>query len=339
MKIAIDIYNEKYANSWIEYCKSKDIPYVIVSLYDDHLMKMIEDVTHFLAVPTLGDRNTCEYAKSILHCLGQRGIKVFPNYESFWHYDDKVAQKYLLESIDAPLVKSHVFYDRRKAMEWVENETSYPFVFKLKAGAGSSNVKLIRTKFQARKQVNRMFGRGEVAVPSYFADLGTKVKNTRSSGNFLVKLQRAPRVIKKLIQRRSTTPREIQYFYTQEFLSGNEWDTRITVVGDKAYGFRRFVRSGDFRASGSGSICWDHKKIEIKCIKIAHEVSKRMGFICMAYDFINDHKGEPQIVEISYTFLPHAVNQCPGYWDAKGQFHSETKVDVQLLVLRNLLNK
>ncbi len=56
-----------------------------------------------------------------------------------------MAQKYLLESIAAPLVDSYVFYSKKEAIKWVE-ETSYPKVFKLAGGASSSNVRALFRK-------------------------------------------------------------------------------------------------------------------------------------------------------------------------------------------------
>ena len=70
---------------------------------------------------------------------------------------------------------------------------------------------------------------------------------------------------------------------------------------------------------------------------IAQEYSQRLGFDCMAYDFINDQSGNPRIVEISYNFVPDAVNECFGYWDVSGKFQQESAVNVQELILNNLL--
>jgi hypothetical protein len=60
------------------------------------------------------------------------GIKVFPNIHTCWHFNDKVGQKYMLESIEAPLVPSYAFYDQKEAMDWVE-KTNFPgLTFKMR---------------------------------------------------------------------------------------------------------------------------------------------------------------------------------------------------------------
>lgn len=48
-----------------------------------------------------------------------------------------------------------------------------------------------------------------------------------------------------------------KYVYFQDFIPGNDFDTRVTIIGDRAFGFTRNVRPGDFRASGSGNVGYD----------------------------------------------------------------------------------
>lgn len=51
--------------------------------------------------------------------------------------------------------------------------------------------------------------------------------------------------------------REKKYILFQEYLPDNEFDTRVTVIGNRAFAFRRFNRKKDFKASGSGEIDYD----------------------------------------------------------------------------------
>ena len=61
----------------------------------------------------------------------------FPNFKTVWHFDDKLGQKYLFESIKAPLVTSYAFLYKAGALLWA-NKASFPKVFKLRGGAGST---------------------------------------------------------------------------------------------------------------------------------------------------------------------------------------------------------
>jgi len=46
----------------------------------------------------------------------QTNIKIFPNYATCWHYDDKVKQDILLKNAGFPFVESHIFWDQIDAI-------------------------------------------------------------------------------------------------------------------------------------------------------------------------------------------------------------------------------
>jgi hypothetical protein len=108
----------------------------------------------------------------------------------------------------------------------------------------------------------------------------------------------------------------------QEFLPNNEFDTRITVIGNRAFGFRRFNRPGDFRASGSGRIDWDHTKIEVEKVLFAFDVARRLGTQSLAVDILRAPDGSVVMSEISYYYEGWAVAACPGPWGPDGGWKS-----------------
>ena len=67
--------------------------------------------------------------------------------------------------------------------------------------------------------------------------------------------------------------------------------------------FRRFVRDNDFRASGSGKIDYNIDDIDPRVVKLSLEISKALKFQSMAYDFLFNENNQPEICEISYTFI------------------------------------
>ena len=109
--------------------------------------------------------------------------------------------------------------------------------------------------------------------------------------------------------------RENGYVYFQEFFPHNDCDTRITVIGKRAFGYKRKVRPQDFRASGSGNISFDHQSIDPNCVTISFDVARNLGTQSIALDFVSDSSGKPQILEMSYCFKAPLVYQCHGYWD------------------------
>lgn len=334
--VAIAAQDESYGGGWKAYCCGNGIRFTEVDLFDPELFKNIYGCTHLLARPDIYDPRTSKFAASILQGARFRGIKTYPNHNSFWHFDDKVAQKYLLEGIGAPLVPSYVMYSLASAIEWIQS-TQYPFVFKLRKGAGSANVRLIRSPALGVKAAKRMFSKGEISTPSYFQDFATKVRKTNGLAGYFVKIRRLPKVLANRLGERSQALPEKGYFYAQKFFPGNSFDTRVVIIGNRAFAFRRFNRPNDFRASGSGEVDFDPSKIDQQMVEIAHGVSSKLGFMSMAYDFIYGTDGMPYIVEMSYSCPANTLAKCPGYWTREGGFVVGS-VDPRDCIIEDMLN-
>lgn len=246
------------------------------------------------------------------------GIPCYPNQATAWHYDDKVRQYFLLKGKGFPIVDSWIFYARNAALEWARS-ASYPVVFKLRGGAGSSNVLLVRSWTQASRLIRNMFGRG-VSPGKFLTANALRIKHF----NLYRELHHLAGNVYRKSKGLDASPhwrKHKNYALFQKFLPNNEFDTRVTVIGERAFAFRRFVRDGDFRASGSGKIDYEPSRIDLRCVEIAFTVSKRMGFQSMAYDFLLNEEGMPEFCEVSYTYVSRAIHGCPGYWDANLEWH------------------
>jgi glutathione synthase/RimK-type ligase-like ATP-grasp enzyme len=258
-------------------------------------------------------------ARDILPVVDKElGIPCYPNQTTAWHYDDKVKQYFLLKAKGFPITDCYIFYEKKAALEWAETVT-YPVVFKLRGGAGSMNVVLVKTLGQAARLIRRMFGQG--IYPERFLSGGTvRFKHF----NLYRELHHVGGNLYRWSKGLDTSPFwqvHKNYALFQKFLPGNDCDIRITVIGDRAFGFRRMVRDNDFRASGSGRIDYNMTQIDMRCVEIAFEVSKKMGFQSMAYDFLCNENDEPEFCEVSYTYVSRAVRDCSGYWDPKLNWH------------------
>ena len=322
MKIAIHKSNWGFSKDWIAYCEDQNISYKIVDCYASNIIEQIKDcdVLFWHHHHTLAKDKV--FAQQLLFALEQSGKKVFPDFNTGWHFDDKLGQKYLLEAIGAPLVPTEVFYSKKEANYWAES-TQYPKVFKLRGGAGSSNVKLVHSKSDAFKLINKAFGKG---FPSY-----DKWGNLKEELRKFTINKGTTRDVLKSIRRLFVSTefarihgREKGYVLFQKFIPNNTFDIRIITIGDKAFGLKRLVRKGDFRASGSGFIEYEKEKIDERCVAIAFEVSANLNGQCVAYDFVFDEQNNPLIVEINYGFAHEAYFKCPGYWDGQLNWHEES---------------
>ena len=237
-------------------------------------------------------------------------IPVFPSWKTIWHFDDKIGQYHLLRAAGLPTPTSWVFWHRHEAVEFCRTAT-YPLVLKLASGIMSRNVELLHNFGQAEYWINRLFGEGLVTLekPKLEGFNGVR-RRARDSLRLLVKGLPPNPAPHSEIQR--------GYVLFQEFLPGNEFDHRVTVVGNRAFAFRRLNRPGDFRASGSGRIEWEPEKIDLAMVRMAFAAQRKLESQSFAMDGIY-RDGTPVIVEISYLYDSWAIAACPGHWELRGE--------------------
>lgn len=313
MKIAIQKCDNSFCSEWTRYCETHSIDFKLVNCTDSNIISQLEDCSGFMWHWSHLDSRAKLFAQQLTFSLEKKGMKVFPDSKTCWHFDDKIAQKYLLECLQAPLVSSFVFYDKQAARAWV-NQTSFPKVFKLRGGAGSVNVKLAKDKAQAYTLINRAFGRGFRPVDriNLLRDRIMKYKRSITCDNLLLIIKGLVRFIYPRYDDKML-PREKGYVYFQEFIQ-TDYDIRVTVIGKRAFGFKRFVRKNDFRASGSGNMIYTPDAIPPECILSAFRLAEKLEMQSVCFDFvINDEK--PMLLEISYGIMLEAYFRCPGFWD------------------------
>lgn len=337
MKIAI--HNTKsegfFDNYWINYCKKNNIEFKLVNAYDSNIVDQVKDCTAFMWHHSNYDYRDALFAKQLLYSLEQKGMKVFPNFNTTWHFDDKVGQKYLFEAMVVPFVPSYVFYTKKETLEWI-NKTTFPKVFKLRGGSGSSNVKLAKTKSQAKKFVNKAFGKGFSQFDRW-NHLKFRYANFKSGKEGFIAVLKGIARLFITTNYSNNFQREKGYIYFQDFIPNNSFDIRVVVVGDKAFALKRLVRKGDFRASGGGNIIYDKNQIDERCIKIAFDVNDKLKSQSIAYDFVFDKDNNPLIVEISYGYAAPAYDKCEGYWDRDLNWHKGENFDFCGWMVENLI--
>ncbi len=287
------------------------VPYIELDLNDKDFWDKINKLDYFIFRWAQPDHHQ-QIAKTILPIIENHyNVKCFPDQNTCWHYDDKIKEYYLFNFKNYPFIKSWIFWNLDSALEFVNN-TDYPLVFKLKGGAGSSNVILLRNKIEAEKIVRHMFLNGSGAK-------GLPHKNNLKYRNLLKLLKKHAHNF--LYSKKNKLEQEHwqvskNYVLFQEFLPNNKFDTRVITTDNITFAARRFVRKNDFRASGSGLIDFDHNNVDLRMLEIANKISKEMKFQTMAYDFLLDGQNKPKICEVSYNYADAAMTDQEGYWDS-----------------------
>lgn len=319
MRIAIHHAPGTFSDGWIAYCKKNGVAYKLVNCYATDILEELSECDALMWHHHHRDYRDVLFAKQLLYAVEQSKKRTFPDFRTCWHFDDKVGQKYLFEAIGAPLVPSYVFYSRLDALDWIEN-AHFPKVFKLRGGASSQSVRLVRSKREARTLVVKAFGRGF----SQFDGLGDLRERIRRYREGKIKIQ----VVAKGLARAVIPPEfarmhanELGYVYFQDFIPDNAFDIRVVVIADKAFAIKRMVRKNDFRASGSGNILYGKEHIPTDTIRLAFQIADKLESQCAAFDFVYDSHGNPLVTEVSYGFLSSAYKSCPGYWDKSLTFH------------------
>ncbi len=309
--------NESYSEKWKEYIEERGHQFQEVDLFAEDALEQSKQCDGIMW-RWLHNPSHKQSAKVILYSIEKYlNIPVYPNSDTSWHYDEKISQYYLLRALDVPIPQTWLFWDRVSALKWAES-AQYPLISKLSSGAGSSNVIMIKSYNEAIDLINKAFKNG---IFPYTMNEFRKSKGIPKSVSQVKTLfSRIPDSMRYLFA--STYPPlhptwwkpEYGYVYFQEFLQNNQFDTRITVIGERAFGYRRMNRPNDFRASGSGNFDTNPELIDQECIELAFNISNKGNFQCMAYDFLNKDS-KPVLIELSYTFVDWMVHCCPGHWN------------------------
>jgi glutathione synthase/RimK-type ligase-like ATP-grasp enzyme len=324
MKIAIHHRPGSFSTRWIEYCEEKGITYKLVNCYDNDIIQQQDDcdslMWHFHhALP-----KDVLFAKQLLYSLETVGKKVFPDFNTCWHFDDKVGQKYLLEAAGAPMVPSYVFYDKKDALKWAE-KADFPKVFKLRRGSGSDHVKLVDDIGSAKNLIKKAFGEGFSQYDAT-ANLRERWRKFRLGKTDLKDVVKGVARLGYTTDFAKVMGNEKGYIYFQDFISGNDHDIRVNVVNGRAFAVKRGVRVNDFRASGSGFPFFEKHHFKENVISDAFDIAEKLKMQSVAFDFLR-HEEQYLISEISYGFCD-MTRSCPGYWNRnlewfEGPFYEE----------------
>ena len=310
--IAIHHSKGSFSDRWIAYCKANEIAYKIVDCYQSDIMHQLNDCDALMWHINHQNSKDVLFAKQLLYSVQAAGKRVFPDYNTAWHFDDKVGQKYLLEAIGAPLVPTWIMYNKKDALVWAE-KNSFPKVFKLRGGAGSANVRLAKTKSEAVQLIEKAFGRGFSQYDS-FGNLKERIRKYKLGKTDIFDVVKGFVRIIYPTKYTLVAGRERGYVYFQEFIPENNYDIRVIVIGDKAFAIKRMVRDDDFRASGSGNIRYEKENFEDTTIKLSFFVALNLKSQCVAFDYVYQDK-QPYLVEISFGFVKEVYDSCVGYWD------------------------
>jgi len=190
------------------------------------------------------------------------GVKTFPSWDSYWLYDDKIAQYYLMRQKNVRTPKTNIFFNLDEAMQFLST-AEYPLVYKCPSGAGSANVGFLKNRAKAERYATKAIRKG---VKTYF-------KEDFQKG----------------------------YVYFQEYLRNNTGDYRLVCHKNKRIdGYFRDANKEGF-ASGSGKYNFDDMPEEL-LLFVADAHQKLGNKLVMSYDVLKNNEVEWVVTEMSVVF-------------------------------------
>lgn len=321
--IGIVASNRGFSNTWVKICEDRNLDYSIIKSDKSSFIRDTSQCDIILWNWYHDETFNSLFAKKLniyLDLFAKK--KIYPSFNTIFHYDDKIIQSYLIPKLGLPYPRTEVFFNYLELQKDLKN-WEYPVVLKTSSGAGSYNVKKIETKSEAKKYINKVFDSGLANI-----DRLSILKDELKSQNFSLK-KFSHNLIRLIFpsEFERKAQRQFNHVIKQEYLPNNSFDIRVIIVFNKAIGLIRYNRKNDFRASGSGMINFDYKKIPTDLIDLSFQTAEKMQMQTIALDFIKNRNNEWTILETSYAFSNDIYLNCPGYWDKNKTFHkAEIKI-------------
>ena len=231
-----------------------------------------------------------QVARHVLPVLERElGLVMYPDQRTCWHFDDKIAQKYLFDAHHIPTPFTWVHWnDLDATLTWAKH-ASYPLVLKLASDGASRSLRLIRSFAEVEPWVRRLMRDGIFTLD----EAGHGTPGGRVWG-----------------YHRS-------YVLLQEFLAGNDFDTRVAVIGGRAFACRRFGGSVDAAANGGARADYNQAAISAHAIRTALEAARRLGAQSLTFELMR-RAAEFVVVEARFADASRLVHDAPGHWTVDG---------------------
>jgi glutathione synthase/RimK-type ligase-like ATP-grasp enzyme len=335
VKVALVYKENTFADEWLKYLQENNIDYFKVDPYSNDIIKEISKADYFFWHFDHFDHKDVLCAQGIINSLEGK-VTIFPNVKECIFFNDKLSQKYLLEAQQIQIPQTKVYYNPGEAKRFA-SETTYPLVAKLRKGAGSSNVWLIKNKKEAIKFIKKSFkvGFSVFNAQKYFQ---TRFQKSKPNEN---RLQRSLKGVRGVMINKKTAElqsKEKGYVLFQDYIPNNGFDIRVVVINqDKAFSARRDVNKNDWAASGSGIASYPNEDLDTAYIKEAFEIAEKLNTRCIAIDFIRDENSNIiYTLEVSVFYASYSMKKATGYWDRDLKWF-ESSSDPQYFLMEAVL--
>lgn len=328
MKLGIlNDFSGKY-KIYIKACEDLGVNYEVIDFIGDNWIEEIKssDCDGFLVRPSVQIQTYKTLFDERLYFLEYVLKKrVYPRYIETFIYENKKNMATWLEINKIKSAKTHVFYDKHKAIEFIDNKADFPIVFKTNIGSGASGVKIINKKSHARRIINKTFSKFKFYNRGYIRWLPTRFKLSYPLLN----------------------DRQFDFVIFQEYKKiKTEW--RMIKIGDSFFGHQKLEVNGFH--SGSGNVGWVVPPTEL--FDLTKEICEIGNFNSMNVDIFETVDGEYLVNELQTIFgswddsqmyddgVPGRMKFINNEWVfEEGYFNTNSSFDLRVKDFINILSE
>lgn len=225
------------------------------------------------------------YVRDIAYLASAR-VRLVPRYPLLLAYENKGFQYLLARQEGFPTPDGgYVFRE-------ADLPSHYPFVLKTGSGAGSIGVHLVRSRADRRRASGRVFS----------WPLRDRLKVLLKAWRVALRDRDHYRLFRGALAQAAF----------QAFIPGLDHDFKVRVFGDKFYVMQRFVRGGDFRASGSGRTAYPTEASRV--LDFAEQIFAALDTPYASLDVVQSD-GACSLIEYQATnFGINTLLDAPGYF-------------------------
>lgn len=292
----------------VEACKAIGVDYEIVDILSADWVKLVQksDCDGFFC-------SSCAIAQDMKNILDERYYfvsqimkrPIYPDFTGLFIHESKRNMAAWLETFGFPHAKTKTFTRKKDALEYLD-KCEYPVVVKQNLGSGAKKVRIVKSKYKAKRLARRCFPPfDERWAPLHFGLM------------YWTEMKHIPAPDFHNIQK--------DYFLVQEYVKNVKWEWRILKVGDSYFGHQKLIK-GKY-ASGSGLVGWVDPPKEL--LLMVKDLCEKGGFPCMDVDVLEDGEGKYFINELQAFFGSYADYQMSidgkhgRYVWRNGDFHFE----------------
>lgn len=340
--------NESQDNhlGWVHACENiqDSIDYKIVDLtLTDWFEKVLkENFDIYLTSPPCRTSHFKQLYDERLYIISKILKKnIYPTFEESIIYENKRMLSYWLEANNIQHPKTFIFYTKKEAKSYIDN-VIYPFVGKINIGAAGSGVKIIHTRKEAVKYIDKAFSKKGLK-----RRFGPN-RVTGSPSKWFKKAVKSPEYafskVKEYFEIHGDAQRGFVIF--QEFIP-HEFEWRVVKIGESYFAHKK-AKIKDM-ASGTKEKIYDNPPLNL--LNFAKEICEKYNFNSMALDIFVNERGEYLVNELQTVFgqsdtYQMLVNGKPGRYIYKdqqwifeeGDFNSNKSYDLRLKYVIDLLN-